>query len=296
MSSIHLREFEYYEPTTAAEAAKLLDEYGEKAQIMAGGIDLIPRIRDGSIQADCVISIQNIPELKILEYDAGQGFTFGAMVTLHTLDTCQPLKEHYPIIQQAIHQITSVQSKYMGTAVGNLCVATPASDLAPALMAHDAEVVVQGTKGTRTEKVSDFYTGYHKTTLRRDEFVARVFVPQPMEGSGEAFLNRVRTHADIAKITVAVMVSVKDNICRQARIGLGAVAPKVVRATTAEAVLCGQVVSRELIQKAAETAVNDTSPITDFRSTREYRLDMTQVLVGRALEKAFDRARGVDHV
>ena len=121
-------------------------------------------------------------------------------------------------------------------------------------------------------------------------------MPKSRKGVGAAFLNRVRTHADIAKIAVAAGVYVEGNVCREVRIGLGAVAPMVVRAASAEAVLRGHVISGELIKKAAETAVADSSPITDFRSTKEYRLNMVRVLVGRALEKAFERARGVNHV
>ena len=295
MSSIHLREFEYYEPTAVTEVAKLLDEYGEDAQIMAGGIDLIPRIRNGSIEADCVINIQNIAELKTLEYDADKGLAFGAMTTLHALDTCRQLKEHFPIVQYAIHQITLVQSKYMGTAVGNLCVATPASDVAPVLMAHDADMLIHGLNGTRNVKVSDFYTGYHKTVLQRDEFVTGVFIPKPLKRSGETFLNQVRTHADIAKITVAVVVSVEDNICRERELAWA----RLLDGDSGQDRRGRPSRSRGrqgFNSEGGQAAMNDATPITDFRSTREYRLDMTRVLVGRALEEAFDRARGVDHV
>ena len=206
MSSIHLKGFEYFEPETADEAVSLLNEYGPEAQVLAGGVDLIPRLRNGSLKASYLINIGRIEGLKEIAFDEAAGFSFGAMVTLKQLDACPNFKKYYPCIREAIHQITSVQSKAMGTAVGNLCVATPASDVAPALMAYDAELEITGPDGTRSVKVADFYEGYQKTALKQGEFVTRVSIGMPAPGTGDAFLNKVRTHADIAKVTVSAVV------------------------------------------------------------------------------------------
>ena len=285
MNTIHLSRFDYFEPGSVAEASALLAEYGGRARILAGGIDLIPRIRNGSIKAECLINIQNIPGLNEISFRE-DGLYIGAMARLYDLDISEGLKAGYPILQEAIHQITSVQSKIMGTAIGNICLATPASDVATAMMALGAELMISGTKGERCVRIEDFYTGYRETVLKPDEFVTGAFVTKPAPGAGAAFLNRVRTHADIAKISVAAAVVVRDGICSEARIALGAVAPTVVRAKSAESVLIGQRISESLIKEAAECAVSDGDPITDFRSTAEYRSGMIAVLVGRALEKA----------
>lgn len=291
MSLIHLKEFEYFEPTTIEEASKMLENYGDRAQVLAGGIDLVPRMRTGSIDTDFVINIQNIPELTFMSCSEETGLQFGAMTKLNTLDKSQDLKRVYPIIQKSINQITSVQSKYMGTAVGNICLATPASDVATSLMAQDAELLIAGVNGRRTEKIYNFYKDYHKTTLERGEFVIGVNVPKPLESEGAAFYNRVRTHADIAKITVAVVLSLKDNICSEIRIALGAIAPTVIRAYSAEDLVKGKEITPELIKIVAEEASRISKPITDFRSTEEYRVEMARVLVGRGIEKAAGMAR-----
>jgi len=144
MSSIHLDGFVYYEPTTIEEAVNLLNEFGSEAQIIAGGIDLIPRMRSGSIKAGHIISIRDIPELSYFRFGEKTGLEFGAKTTLQFLDEALDFKNTYPAARDAIHQITSVQSKFMGTAVGNLCVATPGSDVAPALIAYGAEMVIVG--------------------------------------------------------------------------------------------------------------------------------------------------------
>lgn len=294
MSEIHLKKFEYFEPVAVAEAAQLLAEYGENARIMAGGIDLLPRMRSGSIVANYVINIANIPGLNEISYTEGGGFVFGAMAKLHDLDIYPKLKAKYPAIQAAIHQITSVQSKYMGTAVGNICLATPATDVGTALMAYDAELIIVGVKGERKVKICDFYLDYRKTCLAQDEFVTKVFIPEPAEGTGDAFLNRVRTHADIAKITVAVVVREENGVCTDAKIALGAAAPTVIRARGAEKLLIGKEITEQLIAEAADAAQRDASPISDFRSTAEYRLEMSRVLTQRALHKAFETARGIE--
>jgi len=291
MSSIHLNGFVYYEPETIAEAIGILGKLGQESQIIAGGIDLIPRMRSGSIKAGHVISLRGIPELSYFRYDEDEGFEFGAMTTLQFLDESLEFQETYPAVRDAIHQITSVQSKFMGTAVGNLCVATPGSDVAPALIAYDAEMIIEGPDGSRREKLSEFYTGYYCTSLKHGEIVTGVSIPKPVKGTGAAFMNRVRTHADIAKITLTVVVSVQDDEYLDARIALGAVAPTAVRAEKAEAMLRGRKISDQLIKEAADAVTESIDPSTGLRSTKEYRTEVTPVLVKRALEKATENAR-----
>ena len=272
------------------EAVSLLHQHGTSAQILAGGIDLLPRMRVGSTRADHVISIQNIPELCYINTDTETGLEFGAMVTLHTLERLAEIRQAYPILHEAIHQITSVQSKCMGTAVGNICVATPASDVATVLMALNAELIILGVNGPRRECIANFYTGYRRTTLDRGEFVIGVSVPMAEGGQGDAFINLVRTHADIAKVTVAVALVIRDGVCINARIALGAVGPLVIRAYAAEEAFVGRKLNDKLISIVAAIAAEHTSPITDFRSTDVYRREMVRVLVDRALKNAIARS------
>lgn len=294
MSRIHLAPFEYFEPETVEEVTGLLVKYGETAQIMAGGIDLIPRIRTGSIDAQQIISIQNLPELKYFEYNPETGLKFGAMVTLHELERNEVMKEVYPELQKAIHQITSTQTKCMGTAVGNIALATPATDVAPAMMAYDAELIIAGPDGERRELVSDFYVDYRKHTLKTGEFITGVFIPPVAEGTGTRFMNRNRTHGDIAKISVTCLLTMEGDTCTKVRIGLGSVAAKALRAVEAEALLEGQTVDFEKLIAASEEVQKHLHPITDFRSTADYRLEVTRVLVERALISAWEKAKGVE--
>jgi len=284
-----LKPFKYHEPSAIQEAAALLDAYGDGARVLAGGIDLVQRMRIGSIKVCHLINIQNINELMYVDCDGSSGLTFGAMVTLHDLETSKVVRDEYRILYDAIHQITSVQTKSMGTAVGNICVATSGSDVATALMSLNAELVIAGVNGRRKERLADFYTGYHSTTLRRDELVTGVFVPKPALGEGSAFMNLVRTHCDCAKIIVAVTVRAEKHVCKEARISLGSVAPTVFRATAAESLIHGRRIDSGLIAEVSEAAAKEARPITDLRSTEAYRREMVRVVVGRALTKAYEK-------
>jgi carbon-monoxide dehydrogenase medium subunit len=287
-----MKPFEYFEPRTVREATEILSDYGEKAQILSGGVDLIPRMQKGDVQAEYVVNIQRIPGLEYIGPDEKEGITFGAMSRLRSVEVFKTIQNKYPILYEAIHQITSVQAKYMGTAVGNLCVATPASDVATSLFALGAQLKITGLKGERIEPIEKFYVDYRLTSLKRGEMVTGVVLPNPLPGTGTAFFNLVRTHADIAKISAAAAVLVQNGICREVRIAIGAAAPTVFRAVKAETLLTGQKITPEVMNEAAETAAGETNPMTDLRSTAGYRKEMARVLVRRALEKGLERAKG----
>ena len=291
MSAAKLPPFEYYEPVTVAEATGLLATHGVDARVLAGGVDLLPRLRAGSLTAGHIVNIQRVGGLDYRRGTTSSGIEFGAMSSLHALELWEELRAGYPALYDAIHQISSVQTKCMGTAVGNLCVATPASDVAPALAAYDAGLLVSGPSGDRRLAMADFYPAYGCTALGAGEFVTGVEVPALSAGHGAAFMNLVRTHADIAKVTVTVAVTLRDGVCEQARIALGSVAPTMFRAREAEAILQGKELTDDLIREAAAAAAAEGNPIDDIRSTAQYRKATGEVLAGRALHKAFDRAQ-----
>lgn len=281
-----LKSFEYFEPGTVEEAVGLLSSHDDKAKVLAGGVDLIPRMRQRKIQPEYIVNIQRIGELDYIEGDGAKGLRIGALTTLRSIERSQIIQKDYKILYEAIHQITSVQAKTMGTAVGNLCVASPASDIATVLVALGAELRVSGTAGERTIPIENFFTGPGRSALRPGEMVREVSLPDLPQGTRGAFLNLVRTKSDIAKVSVAAIITVSDDRCREARVALGAVAPTVFRAAKAETVLKGERLEPEVIEAAADAACEETRTISDLRSTAEYRKEMTRVLVKRALESA----------
>ena len=279
-----LTPFEYFEPKTVEEASNLLRDYGEKVRVLAGGVDLLARIRRREIQVEGLVCIQRIPGLDYVRQDSG-GLKIGALTTLRTLERSQEVRENYRLLFDAIHSIHSIQVKNMGTAVGNLCIATPASDVAVSLLALDAQMKIAGPSSERSMPLENFYLGVKRTALQPGELVTGILVPPLPKGSFGAFMKLVRTATDIAKVNVAVRATLRNGGCEEVRIALGYVAPTIVRARKAEEALRGTRLEREAVVEAAERAAEEVNPITDIRSTAEYRREMVKVLTRRAVEK-----------
>ena len=278
--------FELAEPTTVGEAAEQVD--GRQAMILAGGVDLVLKMRLRKIAPEKVVSIQRVHGLKNLETNGG--LRVGAMVTLHELELSPAVRQRWPLLVEALASFVSVQTKAMGTVVGNLCSGTPASDVAPVLYAYGASVKIQGAGETRELPIEEFYLDVGKTAVGPYEIATEVRVPDPPASSGWAFRKLVKTAEDIAKVNAAVSVTLRDGLCAQARIALGSVAPTPIRATQAEALLEGTDLSDGVLAEAAALAAAAACPISDIRSTADYRRHTVEVLVRDGLHKAAARA------
>lgn len=286
-----LKSFEYFEPRTVEEVVRILFMYGGEAKVLAGGVDLVPKMRKRQIQPKCLVSIQRIPGIDYIEGDGAKGLRIGALTNLRSIELSPAIQKDYELLHEAIHQIASIQVKNMGTAVGNLCVATPASDIALPLLVLGAKLRIVGLTQERNVPIERFFIGVGQTVLQPSEIVTEVLLPSPPAATGGAFSKLVRTATDVAKVNVAVMVTVTDGICQDVKIALGSVAPTPIRANKAEEALKGKKLDQETIAEAAETAAEETKPIDDIRSTAEYRKEVTKVLVRRAIEKASKRAK-----
>ena len=172
-----LKTFEYFEPETVDEATRTLTMYGTEAKVLAGGVDLVVRMRRCQIQPEYLVSIQNIPKLDYIESN-GAGLKFGCLAKLRSLELSQTVHKDYLLLWEAVHQIASVQVKTMDTAVGNLCVATPASDVAPPLFVLGAKLKIASTAGERTIPIEDFFIGVGQTVLEPGEVVTEVSIPK----------------------------------------------------------------------------------------------------------------------
>jgi len=284
-----LKPFEYFEPSSIQEALQILSMYGNRAKLLAGGIDLLPRMRQRKIKPEYMISVHRMQGFEYIKSKPG-GLKIGALTTLRSLELSPVIKRDYMVLYEAIQGIASTQVKTTGTAVGNLCVATPASDVAPPLSVLGAKLEATSSGSVRTIAIDNLCTGVGTTVLEPFEMVTEILVPVPPPQTGSAFLKLVRTAADIAKVNVAVTLTIENDSIKEAKIALGSVAPTLVRAIKAEAALIGNKFGKEVIEAAADAAAEEITPITDIRSTAEYRKRTTSVLVGRAIQKAAERA------
>lgn len=273
-----VHKFEYHEPQTLDEVAALLQAYGDQARILAGGTDLLVKFRKGVIEPRHVVNIKKIPRLDCIEFTK-DGLEIGPAVTMYESEVFLARYPEYQVLAQAVHSVASCQIRNRATIVGNVCNASPAADSLPALVVLGAVVKIHGLKGERRVPVESFFTGPGKTVLLSGELVSGIVIPPVAKGAKGVYLKHSRRRfVDLAVVGLAAFYD-RQNI----KIALGAVAPTVVRAQAAEKLLAEQGLSLETASAAAKLTALSAGPISDIRSSREYRLAMMEVLAKRAL-------------
>jgi len=282
-----LPKFNYLAPATLNEALSLLAEHKGKARVIAGGTDFIPKLKRRETGApDYIIDLKGIAGLDQIKPEAG-GLNIGALVTIGAVEASPQIQQKFAILAQAAQSMASPQVRNRGTIAGNICNAVPSADSAPPLLTLEAKLKLISRKGTRTVGIEDFFTAPGQTTLNNDEILAEIQLPTMPPNSKGVYLKLTPRRAmDLAIVGVAVVVTPEDGVCKDIRIALGAVAPTPLRAKKAEAVLKGQKFNGNLIGKAAQTAAGEARPIDDHRASADYRRDMVEVLVRRAIKQA----------
>jgi CO/xanthine dehydrogenase FAD-binding subunit len=283
-------EFDFIAPKSVSEILDLLERYGSKAKIMAGGTDLLVLLKMDKVAPQVIINIMNIRDLDYIKEDAG--LRIGATTKLSTIRDYCAKERGYPALYEAISVMAKPQVWNMGTMAGNLCNASPAADTAPPLLVYDGRVKLLGRGGERTLGLEDFFKGVNRTALAEGELLAEIQTEKISEGTGSAFMKMARVGADISKVTCAVAVKREGNRCRDCRVALGAVAPVPLRAKDAEDLIQGARVDEGVIEKASRQVAQEIKPIDDVRSTAEYRRDVAKALFKDTFSRAWRRAAG----
>ncbi len=288
---MRLPKFDYFEPETLDEALRLLAEWREKALVLAGGTDVLVKMRNGRIKPGAVVALERICSLNEISFNLSEGITIGAGAKLSDVASHPDILRYYPAIARAARVMANVQVRNMGTIGGNLCNAAPSAENAPPLMAIGAIVTVRSLEGDRRIPLDDFFRGPGLTVMKPEEIMTSIFVPTPPPKSGASYQRiSARCGVDIAAVSVGAMVTIDGVVCKEARIVLGAVAPVPMRALNAEAFLAEKVWSQELLRDAARISSEESRPISDVRASLQYRRKMVAVLTVRALEEAHGRA------
>ena len=289
-----MNRFEYLQARTLPEAIALLGQ-DEGTRIVAGATDFLVRWRQGLWKPRVVLSIQRIPGLDGVDYTPTTGLSLGSLVTIRTLELHPLIQQHYPALSQAATTFAGVQIRNLATVGGNICNASPSGDTLPALVAYGAECRLVGPEGERLVPLESFFMGPGRTALRPAELLVELHLPPPPPHTGALYIKHSpRSAMDISTVGVASMVTLEgqNGICREVRISLGAVAPTVMRARSAEALLRGQRLEAGLIQEAARAASEDARPIDDIRGTARHRRAIVEALTGRTLRSAMQMAQG----
>ncbi len=287
---MHLPQFEYFVPTSAEEACSFLARHKGDALPLAGGTDLLVKMKHRRVVPGFLVNLKNIPGMDDIEYDEEKGLRIGALATIQSLKNSVIIKRHFKILAQAAGVESSVQIRNVATLGGNIANASPAADAPLALIALGASVVLKRAGGRREVPLEDFFLGPGKSMLQTGEIISEIRVPSPWGRTGGSYLKHAVRRTDIAIVSVAVVVRLGEKLCEEARIALGSVAPTAFRAKRAEECLKDREITDELAGKAALTAMGESHPIDDIRGYAEYRsqtvLDITKQAILEATRDA----------
>lgn len=280
--------FEYARPGSLAEAVAMLAERGPEARVLAGGTDLVIRLRDGSLAPSLVVDVKRVPELAPgIRIGESGSLVIGATTVMTDVAADPLVRRHAPALAEAAAVVGSVQIRNRATLAGNVCNASPAADTAPALLVHGAQVVVAGPDGMRRIPMDDLFVRSGVTTLRLGELVTGIELPLPVARIASAHERRTRRRGhDLASVTVTCGVDGTGTT----RIAYGSVGPRPLLRTDATGVLADPASSDAARAEVFERVFADASPsVRSMRAGPEYRLAMLRVLGRRALATALQR-------
>ncbi|MFH1115304.1 MAG: xanthine dehydrogenase family protein subunit M [Pseudomonadota bacterium] len=289
-----LPKFEYHEPSTLEDALKLLSELGGNAKVLAGGTDLLVRMKQKVDKPSHVISIARVPGLDAIIPRNSHGVTIGGAVSAAAISRHELLNDRFLPLALAAGRLGAPMIRNRATIGGNLVNARPAADLPPACMVLNATFKLKSASGEREVAAVDFFRGPGDADIEPNELLLAVNVETPAPWTGGAYTKLgARKTLEISMVNVAALITLQspDGVITDARIALGAVAPTPVRAYAAEELLIGEKPTDEVFERAGLTGVGMCSPITDHRGTMEYRCMMIEVLIKRSLKEARERAR-----
>jgi carbon-monoxide dehydrogenase medium subunit len=286
-----VKNFDYLEPSSVAEACALLKQHGGEAKIFAGGAHVTILLKQGLYQPKTLVNIKKIPDLKGINFKDGEGLIIGALVTHRELEISSLVKEKLPVLCEAEKEVANIRVRNMGTVGGNLASGEPLTDLSQIFIALDGKLKIAGPGGERSLAVEELFLDFYTTSLAEDEIITQVVLPPlPANSAIEYIRFSSSSVVDKPSAGVAVRLTLDGDVVRIARIVLGCVGPTPVRARKAEAVLTGNKLTPELIAEAAKSASQECSPTSDLRGSERYKRAIIGTLVKRATNAAYKKA------
>ena len=277
--------FQYHQPETIEETIKLLSKL-PNCKVMAGGTDLVPKMKQRLLEPEHVVNLKKISSLMGIK-ETSNGVWIGAATKLRAIEKSELVKEKIPLQYLATKTIGSVQIRNMGTIGGNVCNGSPSADGALGLVAQDAIVHIAGSNGARDKPIAGFFKSPGVTGLAKDELVTGFTVPKIDNDTGYHFISIGRTALDISTISIAVTITKKNGRVSKARIALGSVAPTPIRLNAVEDYLLGKTLTDEVMKKAADMVSKGIRPITDIRATAAYRKEASKGMAMETLKIAW---------
>jgi carbon-monoxide dehydrogenase medium subunit len=281
--------FELVEPTSLAEAIKLLDPHDETIRPIAGGTALMLMMKAGVFRPAKLVSLRKIePRYATVTVDGTNGLTIGAMTTLADLERCASVIRQAPLITRTLLTLSNIRVRNVATVGGAIAHGDPHMDLPPVLMALGASITVAGLNGQRVLPVEELFTGYYETVLAKNELIASIQVPT--QKSKQAAYMKVTTGSvdDWPALGIAVVIETNDQVVKSARIVASAATEKAMRLKSAETTLNGNRIDDTLLRRAADAAVEEAEFVPDVRGSVPYKRELMRVYVQRAVRTAVD--------
>jgi aerobic carbon-monoxide dehydrogenase medium subunit len=283
--------FEYQSPKTLDEALRLLGRHGDEAKILAGGHSLLPMMKLRLASPRYVIDIGHLRGLDYIR-DDGDRIAIGALATHAQVAASELLREKCPLLPETAAQIGDMQVRNRGTIGGSLAHADPAADYPAAILALDAEIIVQSSSGKRTIPAGEFFIDLLSTQVRLGDILTEIRVPARRGGEGHAYRKFHQPASGFATVGAAARVIVSNSgKMEDIALGMTGVGTKAYRATAVEKALRGKTPSAEDISAACAKAAQGVEPLADIFASAEYRRAMASVFAARAISAAIERAR-----
>ena len=281
-----MRSFAYARPESLNEALALLDEYGPAAAILAGGTDVVVRLRTGRVLPAIVIDLKRVPALHADILETGTCLRVGARTVMADLVADERVRSRFPALAEAAHEVGSIQIRNRATLAGNICNASPAADTAPPLLVYGAVVNLVNATGTRSIPLAHFFKGPGRTAMERGELVESIDLPFAKQRQGAAFARATRRlGVDLATINVACLVKASG----QTLFAYGAVAPTPLLVSDDSGKLADANCREDEKLRILENLIAHTAPISDVRASHEYREALLMVMSRRVLDAAIAR-------
>lgn len=278
-----MQEFEYVSPETIDAAVDALG--ANEARALAGGTDLVPQLREGRRHAARLVDLKRIPELTAIKILPDGGVSVGAAASLTAVSHHTAITNTYPAVAQSARLVGCLQIQNRASLGGNICNAAPSADAVPALICHDARVMLASSKQRREMAVAELFSGPGRTVLEPGELLTAIILPPPPSRSAATYLRFTpRREMDIAIAGAGTWIRLDARgAVVAARIVLASVGPTPVQAKKAAAILSGERPTRALLKEAGRLAAEEARPISDTRSSADYRRTLVAVLTERAL-------------
>ncbi|MFH0787732.1 MAG: FAD binding domain-containing protein [Pseudomonadota bacterium] len=287
-----MKKFEYLQPKSIDEAISLLESHGEKAKVIAGGTDVIVKIKEKKIAPHYLISLRRLSALAYIQRDPEGILRIGALTTHRMLERSPLIQKHYPGLFDAVEQIGSVQIRNVATIGGNICNAVPSADGVIPLLTLGAHLTLVGPKGKRSLPLKSFFLGPGQTLMDHGEILTEFFIPPLLPRTSGAYIKHTRREAmELPILGVGMVLSLAEDhkTCLKVRIGLGVAAPTPIRASLSEDYLTGKEVTIQTLSETGKVAAKETKMRDSIRGQAWYRKEMVPVLINRLGLKCLER-------